>query len=450
MVRGQMIEAGLTALRRACLACAVLAAVSPAIQLRGAHAQSEAELSARQNDKRSEYEQLLSRIDLSDARRAQLEGEIAAIRKDQASVTAAMIQIAKTEKKLSDEIADIEARLFELRRQEELIRRSLTGRRAVLAEVLAALQRMGLDPPPAILVSPEDALSSVRSAILLGAVVPELRSETEILITDLAELSRVVASIEAERDRLAAAVTEQVAEKEKLALLLAEKQRLRAESEGRLAEEAARASELAAAAGSLRELIDSLENEITSLRAAREAAAAAERERAEREAELAALPVPEANRLSGSSPFVDRKGMVDLPVSGLTAYRFGEGDGNGGTRYGDTLRTQSRAIVTAPADATVLYAGPFRSYGQLLILNAGGGYHIVLAGMGRINVSLGQSVLAGEPLGVMGEARVASAAGLGDGKTGAELYVEFRKDGKPVDPAAWWIDRNSGRTGNDT
>ena len=93
----------------------------------------------------------------------------------------------------------------------------------MLAEVLGALQRMGLNPPPALLVKPEDALSSVRSAILLGAVVPELREQTEVLLADLEELSRVTASIEAERARLAATVEEQVGEKKRLALLLDEK-----------------------------------------------------------------------------------------------------------------------------------------------------------------------------------------------------------------------------------
>ena len=117
---------------------------------------------------------------------------------------------------------------------------------------------------------------------------------------------------------------------------------------------------------------------------------------------------------------------------------------------GDTITTQSGAIVTAPAGGSVLYAGPFRSYGQLLILNAGDGYHVVLAGMGRISVTLGQAVLAGEPIGAMGETRVAGPVSQNDGSTGPDLYVEFRKDGKPVDPAPWWSERIAGRTANDS
>ena len=117
---------------------------------------------------------------------------------------------------------------------------------------------------------------------------------------------------------------------------------------------------------------------------------------------------------------------------------------------GDTLQTQSGAIVTAPSDAVVLYAGDFRTYGQLLILDAGGGYHVVLAGMEGISVAAGQSVLAGEPVGAMGESRLAGNAAFGDENNLPALYVEFRKNGKPVDPAPWWDVRNSGRTGNGT
>src|SRR6185369_7375290 len=106
------------------------------------------------------------------------------------------------------------------------IRQSLSARRGVLAEVLGALQRMGLNPPPALLVKPEDALSSVRSAILLGAVVPELRQQTDALLADLNELSRLTASIEAERAKLTQTVTEQTEEQRRLSLLLDQKGKL--------------------------------------------------------------------------------------------------------------------------------------------------------------------------------------------------------------------------------
>jgi septal ring factor EnvC (AmiA/AmiB activator) len=434
----------------ALLSAALLAAAAPRMAFAQDEVEEAGDIEARQAEKQAELDRISKDISLSGDKVATLAEEIAGIKKDHASITAALIQAAKTERKLSEDIEEITSRLEDLKERREEIRLSLSARRDVLAEVLGALQRMGLNPPPAMLVKPEDALSSVRSAILLGAVVPELREETDALLADLNELSRLTASIEAERARLSQTVTEQVEEQKRLSLLLDQKKTLQGQREATLAEERTRAAALAGQAGSLKELIASIEKEIVAKRSAEEEAKRAEEERLKREAALAALPVPELNRLTGPQPFSSMTRQVALPVSGRFARHFGDDDGNGGVMHGDTVTTQSGAIVTAPSDGDVLYAGPFRSYGQLLILNAGDGYHVVLAGMGRISVAPGQSVLAGEPVGAMGEAEAENAAGSGNGKAAPELYIEFRKDGKPVDPAPWWSVRMSGRTGNDT
>ena len=397
--------------------------------------------------RRAEYESVSRDIILSAEKMAALAAEIDGVKKDFASITSALIQAAKTEKKLGQDIDDISGKLEGLKGQEATIRTSLAARSGVLAEVLGALERMGLNPPPAILVKPEDALSSVRSAILLGAVVPELREQTEILMADMTELSRVKGSIEAERGRLSASISDQLAEQERLNLLLAAKKELQSETETQLAAEQARSEVLAARAENLKDLIASLDKQAAANRAAEDAARTEEEKRLQREAEIAALP--ENNRLMASPSFSALHKQVSLPVAGRFSKRYGGKDDNGGVMQGDMVATQSGAIVTAPADGNVLYAGPFRSYGQLLILDAGDGYHVVLAGMSRINVALGQSVLSGEPVGAMGEARVADTS-ASNVLSGPELYVEFRKDGKPVDPAPWWADRLSGRTGNDT
>lgn len=395
----------------------------------------------------ADYQRALDDIKLSDERLASIAAGIATLKKDNASITAALIQAAKTEQKLAEDVNEITGRLDGLRDQQAAVKGSLDSRRAVLAEVLAALQRMGLNPPPAILVKPEDALSSVRSAILLGAVVPDLREETRTLLADLREVARLTASIEAERGRLNDTAAEQLAEKQRLSLLLEEKKRLQEQSEAVYAAEQKRSEELAASASSLQDLIAKLEQEGQSARAQ---ASRAEAERIAREEAEANRPIPEGNRLVASEPFASMKGKVALPVAGRRTGRFGEDDNNGGVKFGDTFTTQSAAIVTAPAGGTILYAGPFRSYGQLLILNAGDGYHIVLAGMGRISVTLGQAVMAGEPIGAMSETRVAGPVSLETGSAGPDLYVEFRKDGKPVDPAPWWSERIAGRTANDS
>ncbi|MER8980755.1 murein hydrolase activator EnvC [Mesorhizobium sp. M0870] len=430
--------------------CGIAAAVL-VLSLHAGRAENTLDMAPDPDQSRAEYERVSKEITLSSERLAKLSADIATIKKDHASITAALIQSAMTEQKLGQDIEDIGARLEGLKGQEQKIRASLMARRDVLAEVLGALQRMGLNPPPAILVKPEDALSSVRSAILLGAVVPELRQQTDSLLAYLKEQTRITASIEAERARLTAAVGDQTAEKKRLGMLLEAKQKLEADTQTQMAAEKQRSEALAAKAGSLKELIASLEAQADKNRKAADAAKAAEQKTADGDntsapAELASLPVPEGNQLAAAVPFSALQGQIALPVTGRIKRRFGADDGNGAVMLGDMVATQSGAIVTAPADGNVLYAGPFRSYGQLLILNAGDGYHVVLAGMSRISVATGQSVLAGEPIGAMGEARVASTSVSKNGNATPELYVEFRKDGKPVDPAPWWADRFSGRT----
>ena len=129
---------------------------------------------------------------------------------------------------------------------------------------------------------------------------------------------------------------------------------------------------------------------------------------------------------------------MPLPAAGAILKSFGSPDGLGGTEHGVSLATPAGATVSAPVDGAVLFAGPYRSYGQLLIMDAGGGYYVLLAGMDRINVESGEFVLAGEPIGVMGDRSVRMAATVAVGAARPVLYIELRKDGTAIDPGPWW------------
>jgi septal ring factor EnvC (AmiA/AmiB activator) len=145
----------------------------------------------------------------------------------------------------------------------------------------------------------------------------------------------------------------------------------------------------------------------------------------------------DAARMSPAIAFASAKGLFSLPVNGTKIRSFGGSDGVGGVDKGISLASRPGAQVTTPCDGWVVYAGPFRSYGQLLILNAGGGYHVLIAGMERISVNIGQFVLTGEPVAVMGStARVASV--IATNVSQPVLYIEFRKDGTPIDSGPWW------------
>ncbi|PRD44059.1 hypothetical protein C5748_08115 [Phyllobacterium phragmitis] len=410
----------------------------------------DAPLQTRRAETDGELERVTGELSLSQEKLAKLDSEIGALKKDQVTITAALIQSAKTEKKLAQDIEDIGEKLVSLREQEDGIKLSLKERRGVLAEVLAALQRMGLNPPPAILVRPDDALASVRSAVLLGAVVPEMRQQTQELMGDLKEMSRITASITQEQARLSDTRNAQIEEQRRLSLLLEEKKKLHVQSEGELAAERKHAEELAKKATSLKDLIASLDSQMDAVREAAEAARLAEKERLAEGQERAEQRQPDANRLMAQADFASLRGRLVLPAAGRISRKFGDKDEITGSSMGEMLETAANATITSPSDGVVLYAGAFRSYGQLLILDAGSGYHVVLAGMKRIDVTQGQFVLAGEPVGTMGEKLLANAASMDVGNGAPMLYIEFRKDGKPVDPAPWWTVRLSGRTQNDT
>ncbi|MBL8572704.1 MAG: peptidoglycan DD-metalloendopeptidase family protein [Hyphomicrobiaceae bacterium] len=418
-----------------------LLAVVPAGPARPEPAPAATETAAdRKRRTEAELDTLAREIQLGVERQSQLRTEIDTLEKDRIRLAEKMLATAGRIQKLEADIARTETRVGAIEERAGRIRDSLAARKAVLGQVLAALQRMGRKPPPAVAVRPEDALTAVRSAILLGAVLPELRAEAERLATDLGELVRLKQQAAAERDAFRADVTALVEERGRLQLLQDERKTARADQQKKLDEERQRSAELATRATSLKDLIGRLETEVDGARRAAEAARRAEEAARGREAldpkqRLAALSDP--GRLQPAVEFASRRGELTRPVAGALARSFGEGDGFGGTNKGIMINTRPGAQVTSPADGWVVYSGPFRSYGQLLIINAGGGYHLVLAGMDRIDAELGQFVLAGEPVGVMGARRIASIASDG-GNTQSVLYVEFRKDGVSIDPGPWW------------
>jgi murein hydrolase activator len=365
-----------------------------------------------------------------------LKADIAAIGQDRSALNAQLIDIATQVRSVETRIGDAEARLRPLDTREQQIRGSLDSRRSEIVEVLAALQRAGRRAPPALLIRPEDALQSLRTAMLLGAVVPELRDRAEKLAGDLTELVSLRKAIASERDRLATDRDKLKEDQTRLAALVEERQRKQSTIERDMEAEGARAIALSKQVDSLQGLIGKMEQEIKS---AAKAAATATLQGAPAslngKPNLAALKNPA--RLSPAIAFASAKGLFALPVNGTKIREFGGSDGAGGVEKGISLATRAGAQVTTPCDGWVVYAGPFRSYGQLLILNAGGGYHVLIAGMERISVNIGQFVLTGEPVATMGTtSQVASI--LATNASQPVLYIEFRKDGTPIDPGPWW------------
>lgn len=389
-----------------------------------------------------ELEAARARQKSAEEAQAKLKAEITALGQDRTQLNQQLIDTAANVRAVETKIDDTEARLRNLNGREQEMRASLDSRRADIVEVLAALQRAGRRTPPALLVRPEDALQSLRTAMLLGAVVPELRGRAEKIAGELGELVALRKTIATERDQLASDRDKVRSDQTRLTALIDERQRQQSAREKDLDAESARAIMLSKQVGDLQGLITKMEQDLQSAAKAAEKAAEAARQAEAKEAKAAAAKSGPAafkdrSRTTPAIAFASAKGLLPLPVNGNKIRDFGGSDGVGGVQKGISLATKPGSQVTTPCDGWVVYSGPFRSYGQLLILNAGGGYHVLIAGMERISVNIGQFVLTGEPVATMGStSQVASI--LATNASQPVLYVEFRKDGTPIDPGPWW------------
>src|SRR5271167_3576782 len=390
-------------------------------------------------DKETELRGVEDTLRASEEQRRAIEAEIESVRADRTRLSAALIETTSKVQDAERGAAAAGDKLAALNATADELSRSLERRRAVIADVLAALQRMGSDPPPAILVKPSDMSEAVRAATVMGALIPELKSEIEAARREIDDLAKTRESIARERDELTEKGKALAADKMRLGTLIDTRQQSLASAQDALGSQQQRAAELARKAGSLKDLIARLDSESAARNASVAAAHAAEVAVAnEIEARAQAAHGAETARLKPEIAFADAKGRVPLPAAGTILRTFGSSDDFGGIERGVSLATPAAATVSAPADGAVLFAGAYRSYGQLLIIDAGGGYHVLLAGMDQINVQSGEFVLAGEPVGVMGDgsARMATTAAVGAGRP--VLYIELRKDGTAIDPGPWW------------
>lgn len=406
--------------------------------------QQNTSLEGRRNSSEQELRNIENKIKISATRKIELSDEIKGLEKDRASINRNLIETSTRSRRLEERVARSAKRLNDLRTDEDGVRAVLKSKRGVLIEVIAALQRMGHKPPPALLVRPEDALSSVRSAILLGAVVPEVRSETRKLVEQLNKLVKIHKDIDQNRATLKSDLENLAEEETRLTLLLQQKKNLSIRARQNLSKQTALAAELAGKATNLSNLIEQLELNIDS---ARQAAIAAKKEEEKRKAleqqnlannDVKQPDFSDTGRIAPAMAFSAAKGLLPKPVSGVEISSFGKKNAEGEISKSVGIATRSNARVQSPADGWVIFAGPFRSYGNLLILNAGDGFRILLSGMDTLNVELGQFILTGEPIGTMAENRIASTDSIEVGFSKPVLYIEFRKDDLSIDPSPWW------------
>lgn len=316
-----------------------------------------------------------------------------------------MIVAAQEVLRLEGELTAIETRLAGMRAEESVKAAAVQSQSEELAAVLASLARIARQPPETLIAGPGAAVDVVRSSMLLASVLPALGARAETLNAELRAVRGLRDEITENQLALVLATDRLEKQRETLTQMLEANNTQREQTQAQRATERARVADLAEQAGDLRELIGRLNED--------------------ENAGLALLP-PVPNR-----SFAQARGQVPLPVQGQVVQRFGAVDALGAVARGLTVETRLEAQVVAPFDGKIVFAGPFRSYGLLLIIAHGEGYHTLIAGLSRIDAQVGQWLLSGEPIGVAG----------GEGAEKSTVYVELRHDGEPINPSPWFAGR---------
>jgi septal ring factor EnvC (AmiA/AmiB activator) len=468
---------GNNALRRARLAKRTLLAVAALLLCGGALA----ETPSTAEDAKKKLENRRIELENAQSRAKVLETDVGAIAAEREKLNKRLVETADLIKKSEGQLTSIENRLGELSAQEKILKGSLNERQGQISKLLSALQRMGRNPPPVLITQREDALKMVRSAMLLAAAFPQLGNQAKALAAHLTELLRVMTEMRAQSEQLRTETARLNDAKTRLAGLLDAKKTSMEERQGELKRMRMVSAEISESVTDLNELISKLDQAVkenTGLGAyekeAKEKTAAAPPppatlpqtkpqpgaapEAPPSVAEKSEPPVIASSTMTKStdvvelspstalgSPgrikpeiaFAQAQGRLQLPAQGRQVLGYGEKTQYGGQSKGLVLETRQGAQITSPCDGWIVYAGEFRSYGKLLIINAGGGYHVLLAGLSQIDVQPGQFVLGAEPVGTMsGWSQQAQPAAANSAPV---LYIEFRKDGTPIDPDPWWV-----------
>ena len=350
-----------------------------------------------------------SEIKSREQRAAELEAEADMVKQQRKRLQKRIIALAANMRGIDVERTRLEERLGDLALAESQLDARLQADRAALSRTLAGLQAMQVQPPPAFAVHPDDALAAVQGALVMTSIVPTMQLRADDLTDRLSELSAIRRRIDMQSAALVQAEQNAMTARAELDETLARKAAAEKQLRARAENEARAVARLVREARSLRELSQKL----------------AERSR------QSAPP-------GTASGFNSARGLLPLPVNGEIILDFGSNEANGVAQQGMTIAARAGAQITAPYDGRILYAGPFRQYGGIIILSFDNSYQMILAGMDTTNAYVGQQVLTGEPVGALPGVDNLMLSGQLD--TRRQLYMELRFDGRPIDPSPWLRD----------
>jgi septal ring factor EnvC (AmiA/AmiB activator) len=355
-----------------------------------------------QADPRERLEMLQRRLEQDRAAQQKLDAECAKLEAEKTQLQKDLVAAAEQVRLREAEQIQAEATLTRLAAQERVAESAFYEQRAQLAGLLAVLQRMGREPPPALLVQPENAVEAARSAIVLNSVLPGVKAEAQKLAAALANLRELRQAAAKTRVTLALAGEALQLQQARIDALLNVKRKLAAQTAVALKSAEERVQVSARDVADVEQLIRRVSGEFKEL----------------------------SDGGFGAGRFAESRGRLKWPANGQIVANFGEDNELGVRNTAITLKTRPNAQVVSPVDGKIKFAGPFAGYGNLLIIAAGDDYHVVLFGMSDIFGAEGQALLSGEPVGRMG--------GEAASQQGDRLNIEIRHGRDPVDPRPWF------------
>lgn len=384
---------------------------------------------------KKELERMEKQVQQQNMEHKKLQAQATQINMELANVSQEMVKTAKLIQNNEDKISRMEAELKKLRENLKEATEGFLSEDENLIKTLSALQNLALKPTEALFVQPLTPVETIRSAILLREAVPYLEQNAKKIRDELENIEKQKNKVEKQVAQITAQKQILEQEHERMKTLVQKKSRIRNSLKIQTVKAKQKVEKLASQANDLRDLLNKLEKE-RQLKAKRQEEerkrlAEEERKRAEEKkveqtqrADLIKYP-PDIITEIGKG-FVKAKGQLPMPARGPVVATFGEEKLKGVVSKGIQIKTRNMAQVTSPFDGSVIFAGPFRGYGNLIIIDHGQGYLTLLAGLESMDVDVGQMLLAGEPVGQMPDSKE------------AKLYVELRHNNHPIDPMAWF------------
>ncbi len=352
--------------------------------------------------------ELEQKRDTAESKKKELERAAAAAKNDLEGTQKELISIAAAINKNEKRLNTLDARMQDNKVEQGQIEERLKKDRSSIGDLVLALERLNRTPPEAILAKPGAPLETAQSAMLLQSILPNIYSRAETLKKDLSRLDTILKQLESDQAEVKATMSDLTKRQAEMKTLLDKRKKLYAATQTGIKEQEAELREISQQAASLKDLVARIE----------------ERERTQIAA--ASSLGAETTRFARPTP-IPKAGSAQLPISGSIRTSYGMTDDIGAQSQGLTIEGRSGALVVSPMGGVVRYAGTFKNYGQIIIVEHQKDYHSLIAGLARIDTVVGQSVAAGEPVGILGK-----NSGEGDKPT---LYYELRYQGQPVNPS---------------